>query len=149
MFIPPVVCDNVNLTRTDLLLIGLIVSFTKNKEYCFASNKYFADKIKVSSRTISKSLSNLRKMNYIAIEYENYKRKIYNKVWNDNSRGIDKDFYAPLEESYSYNNKYNNIKKNINNKAPDWFENYNNLKTEPITKKEDKEFIDKLEKEFN
>lgn len=66
-----------SINSTDKLVYGVIKVLTNNKGYCYASNDYISKKVNLSKRTISKSISNLRKANYIRVEIINYQRNIY------------------------------------------------------------------------
>ena len=66
-----------SINSTDKLVYGIIKALTNNIGYCYASNDYIAKKINLSKRTISKSISNLKKANYIRVETINYQRNIY------------------------------------------------------------------------
>lgn len=65
-----------SINSTDKLVYGVIKALTNNLGYCYASNDYISKKINLSKRTISKSISNLRKANYIRVETINYQRNI-------------------------------------------------------------------------
>ncbi len=65
------------INSTDKLVYGVIKALTNNKGYCYASNDYISKKVNLSKRTISKSISYLRKANYIRVETINYQRNIY------------------------------------------------------------------------
>lgn len=66
-----------SINSTDKLVYGIIKALTNNLGYCYASNDYISKKINLSKRTISKSISNLRKANYIRVETIKYQRNIY------------------------------------------------------------------------
>ena len=66
-----------SINSTDKLVYGIIKALTNNLGYCYASNDYISKKINLSKRTISKSISNLKKANYIRVEPINYQRNIY------------------------------------------------------------------------
>ena len=66
-----------SINSTDKLVYGIIKALTNNLGYCYASNDYISKKINLSKRTVSKSISNLRKSNYIRVETINYQRNIY------------------------------------------------------------------------
>ena len=66
-----------SINSTDKLVYGIIKAFTNNLGYCYASNDYISKKINLSKRTISKSISNLKRANYIRVETVNYQRNIY------------------------------------------------------------------------
>ena len=74
---PRILFNDKNLTRTDIDLLSLIISLALNNEYCYANNKYLADYIDTSIRTISDSLSKLRRLKYIIVKRVNNKRRIY------------------------------------------------------------------------
>ena len=66
-----------SINSTDKLVYGIIKALTNNVGYCYASNDYISKKINLSKRTISKSISNLKKAKYIRVETMNYQRNIY------------------------------------------------------------------------
>lgn len=66
-----------SINSTDKLVYGIIKALTNSLGYCYASNDYISKKINLSKRTVSKSISNLRKANYIRVETINYQRNIY------------------------------------------------------------------------
>ena len=66
-----------SINSTDKLVYGVIKALANNKGYCYASNDYISQKVNLSKRTITKSISNLRKANYIRVETINYQRNIY------------------------------------------------------------------------
>lgn len=66
-----------SINSTDKLVYGVIKALTNNLGYCYASNDYISKKVNLSKRTITKSISNLRKSNYIRVETINYQRNIY------------------------------------------------------------------------
>ena len=66
-----------SINSTDKLIYWIIKALSNNLGYCYASNDYISQKVNLSKRTISKSISNLRKANYVRIEIINYQRNIY------------------------------------------------------------------------
>ena len=66
-----------SINSTDKLVYGIIKALTNILGYCYASNDYISKRINLSKRTISKSISNLKRANYIRIETINYQRNIY------------------------------------------------------------------------
>ena len=65
------------LSSTSKLLMGLITTLSMQNGYCYASNKYLSNLMKVSNRTITNCISSLKRKNYIEIEYIPNMRKIY------------------------------------------------------------------------
>lgn len=65
------------INSTDKLVYGVIKALASNKGYCYASNDYISKRVNLSKRTITKSIGNLRKENYIRVETINYQRNIY------------------------------------------------------------------------
>ena len=74
---PRILFSDENLTRTDIDLLSLIISLALNSNYCYANNKYLADYISTSKRTITDSISKLKKAEYITIKYDKDTRKVY------------------------------------------------------------------------
>ena len=71
------VLKNIKLNSTDKLLLGSIYSLSIKDNICFAKNDYFATQLNVSIRTLSSTLSKLRKLNLIKVETKNHLRQIY------------------------------------------------------------------------
>lgn len=148
IMVPDEAMDNIRLSSTDKLVMGVITSLTNKSDYCYANNDYFSDKVHVSKRTITNSLSKLVKENLIEIKYDNEHRKIYPKIRKKISRGIEENCYPSIEENF-YHNKYNNNIKN-NKKImpiPIWMEHPEMCKRKVPTKEEQDE-MNKLLSEY-
>ena len=66
-----------DLSSTTKLLMGLITTLSMKDEFCYASNRYLSILLKVSKRTITSSITALRRKDYIKIDNEDNSRKIY------------------------------------------------------------------------
>lgn len=66
-----------DLSTTTKLLMGLITTLSMQEGFCFASNRYLSNLMKVSRRTITSCIASLRKKNYIRVESEPNTRRIY------------------------------------------------------------------------
>ena len=75
--VPMVVLLDENISSTAKLLMGLITTLSMKNGYCYASNRYLSNLLKVSKRTISSSITALRRNNYLKIDNEDSARKIY------------------------------------------------------------------------
>ena len=75
--VPMVVLLDEDISSTAKLLMGLITTLSMKDGYCYASNRYLSNLLKVSKRTISSSITTLRKNNYLKIDNEDSARKIY------------------------------------------------------------------------
>ena len=75
--VPMVVLTDEDISSTAKLLMGLITTLSMKDGYCYASNRYLSNLLKVSKRTISSSITTLRRNNYIKIDNEDSARKIY------------------------------------------------------------------------
>lgn len=71
-----VLLDN-DISSTSKLLMGLITTLTMKEGFCYASNKYLSNLLKVSRRTITSCISSLKRKNYIKVENDPNMRKIY------------------------------------------------------------------------
>lgn len=75
--VPVVVLLDEDLSTTTKLLMGLITTLSMQEGFCFASNRYLSNLMKVSRRTITSCIALLRKKNYIRVESEPNTRRIY------------------------------------------------------------------------
>ena len=75
--VPVVVLLDEDLSTTTKLLMGLITTLSMQEGFCFASNRYLSNLMKVSRRTITSCIASLRKKNYIRAESEPNTRRIY------------------------------------------------------------------------
>ena len=75
--VPVVVLLDEDLSTTTKLLMGLITTLSMQEGFCYASNKYLSNLMKVSRRTITSCIASLRKKNYIRVESEPNTRRIY------------------------------------------------------------------------
>lgn len=75
--VPVVVLLDEDLSTTTKLLMGLITTLSMQEGFCFASNRYLSNLMKVSGRTITSCIASLRKKNYIRVESEPNTRRIY------------------------------------------------------------------------
>ena len=75
--VPVVVLLDEDLSTTTKLLMGLITTLSMQEGFCFASNRYLSNLLKVSKRIISTSITTLRRKNYVKVDNEDSARKIY------------------------------------------------------------------------
>ena len=67
-----------NLGKSEIIFFTLLLSNSNQKGYAFGSNKYYADKLKCSTRTISNLIRKLINKGYITVEHpKSFRRKIY------------------------------------------------------------------------
>ena len=144
--IPTTVLYNKELKANEKLLYAIITSLACKEGYCFASNKYLAEKLDVNPKTISSWISDLRDKNFVIVEL----------IRNENKQIIQRRIYIndvpyPLNNGYQYQSKNgqaihqkvedNNIRNNnkINNKEQRKFlSNYENQR------EYSKEFLESL-----
>ena len=147
--------DN-RLTSLEKLLLIQIISLCKQKGYCWATNKYFAELNNVSRTTISKSVNNIAASNYINIQYEqqnlnNSKRKIeLTPVLNNQIKRIKESFDTSIKEKFKQYNKNNDNKiDKIYTKDENGNEYWHGVKIEyNEATKEEQEEIRRLMKEI-
>ena len=149
--IPATVLYNKELKANEKLLYAIITSLACKEGYCFASNKYLAEKLDVNPKTISSWISDLKNKNFIIVEL----------IRNENNQIVQRKIYIndvsyPLNNGYQYqskngqaihqkvedNNKKNNIKNNnkVNRKT---ISNYTNQR------EYSEEFLNSLYANFN
>ena len=99
-----------NLKPNAKLLYGEITALSNKLGYCFASNTYFADLYSVSKNTVSRWLSDLKKLGFINIMIE---RDNNNQI-TKRIIGIVKNVDTPIDEKVKVNNtSINNTSNNI------------------------------------
>ena len=143
-----------NLSKTDCSVLGLIISLTLKNGYCYASNEYLADYVKVSKRTISDSLSKIKRLKYIIVKYENNNRRIYlntEKIPSKPAIQVAKNCNDMVAETcdHNINNKYKIEYKKINKFkregiVPYWMEHPEVCKSDPMTEEESEAFEKEL-----
>ena len=75
--VPMIVLLDEDISSTAKLLMGLITTLTMKEGFCYASNRYLSNIMKVSRRTITSCISSLKRKNYIKVENDPNMRKIY------------------------------------------------------------------------
>lgn len=150
--IPANVRYDKDLPSNAKLLYGEITALCNAEGFCWASNAYFADLYGMSTRNVSRLISQLNDKGYVRVEIINdYERKIYINATHDKivqphdkivqppttklSKGYDEIVQPPHDKIVYKNNTSINTTNNntINNK--------NNIKEKSISPK-------KLEEEF-
>lgn len=117
--IPATVLYNKELKANEKLLYAIITSLANKEGYCFASNKYLAEKLDVNPKTISSWISDLKNRKFIIVEL----------IRNENKQIVQRKIYIndapyPLNNGYLYQSKnghaiYQNMEDNnirFNNK---------------------------------
>lgn len=127
--IPATVLYNKELKANEKLLYAIITSLANKEGYCFASNKYLAEKLDVNPKTISSWISDLKDRNFIIVEL----------IKNENKQIVQRKIYIN-DAPYPLNNRHMYQSKNgqaIHQNMKD-----NNIKNNNITnKKSQKKFI--------
>lgn len=151
---PRILFNDKNLSKTDIHVLGLISSLTLKNGYCYASNEYLANYVKVSKRTISDSLSKIKRLKYITVKYENNNRRIYlnnEKIPTKPANHVAKNCDDMVAETcdHNINNKYKNEYKKINKFkregiVPYWMEHPEVCKSDPMSDEEAIEFEKEL-----
>lgn len=75
--VPMIVLLDEDISSTSKLLMGLITTLTMKEGFCYASNRYLSNIMKVSRRTITSCITSLKRKNYIKVEIDPNMRKIY------------------------------------------------------------------------
>lgn len=130
LWIPVEILTNDELSDKEKIILSMIVYLSKNKEYCFASNKYIANIVDVTPDRVSKIISSLKNKKYIDInlKYKTNTKEIESrqikpiksniKVYSPkNIYPIGKNNYrASQKELYPIGENNKDIKYNIKNK---------------------------------
>lgn len=91
---------NKELKANEKLLYEIITSLACKEGYCFATNKYLAEKLGVNPKTISSWISDLKDRKFIKVEL----------IRNENKQIIQRKIYIndapyPLNNGYQYQSK--------------------------------------------
>ena len=124
---------NKELKASEKLLYAIITSLACKEGYCFASNKYLAEKLDVNPKTVSSWISDLRDKGFITVEL----------IRNENKQILQRRIYIN-DMPYSLNNGYQYQSKNgqaIYQKMED-----NNIRNNnKINNKEQRKFLSNYE----
>lgn len=80
IILPEQACFDSRLPPMSRLLYGLIVSLSMKEGFCWASNRFFAERFHVKPETISRAIKALSEAGYIRLEFTgngNENRRIY------------------------------------------------------------------------
>lgn len=148
---PRILFNDKNLSRTDIDVLSLIISLTLKNNFCFASNNYLANYISISVRTITNSLSKLKRLKYIIIRYNNNNRRIYlntEKIPIKSSNKVASNCKLQVEDNYDHNinNKYKNKYNHNKPIIPDWMKNPEMCKSNQASPEEISEMEELLKK---
>ena len=92
------------------LLYGEITALSNKLGYCYASNNYFAELYGVSKNTVSRWLSDLKKLGFITIEIQrNEKKEIIKRIIGIDKKVVSSNDKIVKENNTSNNNTSNNI----------------------------------------
>ena len=160
---PRILFNDKNLTRTDTDLLSLIISLTLKHDYCFATNKYLANYINTSERTISYSLSKFKELKYIFVKSVNGQRRIYlnkekipTKIAYDSAIDCSRDSAIHCNHNINnnykkeYKNKYNtniSINHRFKETVPYWLEHPEVCTSKTATEEEQRK-MEELLKEY-
>lgn len=139
--VPRIILNDQTCSQTDKLVYGVINSLSNNKEYCYASNSYFANQLSVKEKTISNSINNLKRKKYIDVKFINSQRRIYLNeiiVSKENSKVLEKNEDKNIVKNYQYKRKEytRNNNKNLTSIIPYWMEHPEVCKSEEASPEE-------------
>lgn len=149
---PRIILNDQTCSQTDKLVYGMINSLSNNKEYCYASNSYFANMLSVKEKTISNSINNLKREKYIDVKFVNRQRRIYLNseiVSKENSKVLEKNEDKTIVKNYQYKRKEYTRKnnKNLTSIIPYWMEHPEVCKSEEASP-EEQAYMEELLSEF-
>lgn len=150
--VPRIILNDQTCSQTDKLVYGVINSLSNNKEYCYASNSYFAYILSVKEKTISNSINNLKRKKYVEVKFVNRQRRIYLNneiVSKENSKVLEKNEDKYIVKNYQDKRKEYTRKNNKthNELIPYWMEHPEVCVDDPASP-EEQAYMEDLLKEF-
>lgn len=124
--IPATILYNRDLKANQKILYAVITSLSNKEGYCFASNKYLADKLNVGANTVSGWITDLRRKNFVRVEL----------IRNDKQEIIQRRIYIK-DIPYNFYKEYPYTKKEEVGILQKWEENNiinNNISTHTLSK---------------
>lgn len=104
--------------KNELSLLLLISSLCAGQGYCWASNKYFAEKLNETEINISRKIKKLQKLGYIDINYKKRGTAITTREMRPLTKmltAINKNVNGTVNKNVKHNNiSINNINNNNN-----------------------------------
>jgi DNA-binding MarR family transcriptional regulator len=79
--IPVYIIQNPNLSAEAKILYGELSALVNKYGYCYATNKYLAERLGKTARSIQYTLNQLKKRKLIEIEVEKDKTGTRRKIW--------------------------------------------------------------------
>ena len=96
LWIPNEVLLNTDLSDKEKMILSIVIYLSEDKNNCFASNKYIANILNISSDRVSKIINVLKNKEYIKVKL-NYKL---------DSRKVENRQITPIKENiYGYSQK--------------------------------------------
>ncbi len=78
--LPDELLNNKKICLNAKILLAKINAFSNELGYCYASNKYLGNLLGVTSRTVTRLISELKQADLITVSYsDEYERRIYIK----------------------------------------------------------------------
>lgn len=95
--IPPHILEREDLSSTEMLLFGRIMGLSGKYGYCFASNQFLGEQLRLSANRISHLVNILNAKKLITIVTNGYQRKIYpDFIVAENNKGVAENNTPPL-----------------------------------------------------
>ena len=115
--IPATILYNENLKANQKLLYAIITSLTHKEGYCYATNRYLAEKLGVKTNTVSSWITDLNRKGFIKVELiRNDKKQIVGRriYLNDTPYTFYNVYPSNIKivEGISHKSKENNITNN-------------------------------------
>ena len=119
--IPATILYNENLKANQKLLYAIIISLTHKEGYCYATNKYLAEKLGVKTNTASSWITDLNRKGFIKVELiRNDKKQIVGRriYLNDTPYAFYNVYPSNVKmaEGIPFKSKENNIINNNKNR---------------------------------
>ena len=133
LWIPVEILLNKDLSDKEKIILSMILYLSEETKSCFASNKYIASIVNVTSNRVSKIISSLKEKQYIKVKlkYKTDSKEIEQRQITPIVQNINR-YNSKSQEGIETNNYLNSQKQQypIYNKDKDIRKSYNKIKKE-------------------
>lgn len=124
LFAPGDILDIEGIEFVDVVLYAVIFGLCKTTGFCFATNEYLANRMKISPRSIQRSMKRLHGFGLLFAEYDDNNRRIFLSRHDVHVMGVTTDTSPQADSSIFLINKLNKTKQSFEREILEAYKNY-------------------------